>query len=131
MQMIVRVSQVLKGLVGYSEHEKRIGNLRDHARMPAWETLLAEYFDNVIVYGFDKFFAEIFFPDRVPVCLKTWKKKLNHKLGEKAVQRCLMRFVRGICKVYFLVPGEDGKLGIFPIFVDWMHENIEGCFTKI
>lgn len=124
--MFERVRHLLKSLVGKSKADKGIGSLRDENIEP----MLEEYFDMVMVYGWDKFFPEIFIKDGGPLRHKSWEEQPTFTLGEKAVKRVVMRLVRWLCESKSMICGESGDLGQFPVFVDWLRENEDGAFHE-
>ncbi|KAG0600860.1 hypothetical protein M758_11G066700 [Ceratodon purpureus] len=125
-QMGTRAFEILSELVSKSKPEKGVGIVRAADLRPHFE----EYFDKVMVYGFYNFFPEIFIPDGGPVRHKCWKDQITYDMGEKAVRRFVMRFVRWICETTRLLPRESGDISKFPVFQDWLRISEEGVYTK-
>ena len=123
--MGTRAFEIVTGLVKKSKPEKGVGIVRPEEVRPFFE----KYFDKVMVYGFLQFFPEIFKPDGGPVRHKCWEDQSNYDLGEKAVRRFVMRFVRWICETTSLLPRESGDLSKFPVFADWLRVSEEGVYT--
>lgn len=128
--MCSRVRELLGELVGKSKGEKGVGFLRTGPKVPDANVLLEQYFDAVMVFGFYRFYPEIFIPEGGPLRHKGWEDQITYERGEKAVRRFVMRFVRFICEEHVLIPGESGDLGHFPIFADWRLQGEDGCYTK-
>lgn len=123
--MYSRACTVFWSLVGKSKAQKGIGNLEPGDV----KTLLCSYFDEVMVYGFNRFFPEIFAGEKTPVRHKAWRDQSTYELGENAVRRFVMRFVRWLCQDRNLIKDESGDLKSFPIFNDWLRLTKEGVFT--
>lgn len=126
-QMRTRAGEVFGELVGKSRADKGIGVL---LKCDTSE-LMDKYFDSVLVFGFDKFFPEIFLDEGGPLRHKCWREQPTYTDGEKVVRRFVMRFVRWLCEVPRVLPNEPGGLDTFPVFEDWIRQAEKGTFSRL
>ena len=105
--------------------DKGIGSLRNCKV----NEVLDEYFDKLMIFGFERFFPEIFREEDGPVRHKCWSEQASFELGEKAVRRCVARVVLFLYESQLLTMKGTGSFSDFPIFADWLRQNEEGSFT--